>query len=513
MPRFDVAALTDIPEGAPFKVMAGETALLLIRRGEAVTALTHACPHLGLPLSKGVVRGDTIICAFHHACFDARTGEQKQPPGHGDLRRYDVTAEDGRVHVDVAPDAEPHPAPAHVRQALDSRRFVIAGAGAAAGECALKLREEGFEGVVEMIAPGAVPPYDRTMLSKGVLSGDKAVGDLTLTGAAALAERDIALIDGRVAAVEAGQVVLAEGGRHAFDALLLAPGGIALRPDLPGAELGGVHTLRSPDDARAIVAAAADAARAALIGGGFIGMEGALSLAKRGLDVTVVLRDEVPLARVLGERVGRAIMAEHEAKGVRFVTSAKVSRISGDDRATGVTLEDGTELAADLVVLAVGVRPATGDIDGLPKAEGGGVATGPHLSVPGLPGVFVAGDCARAPTPLGPARIEHWRVACQHGRRAARAMLGLGATAADIPFFWTALGRQYRYVGHAGNWDEIRFDGDPSGPFVARYVEDGKVTAAVGAGRDADLARLHLDMIDSGGPLAPGAKPDRIDSI
>ncbi len=500
MPRFDVAALTDIPEGEPFKAKAGETALLLIRRGEVVTALTHACPHLGLPLSKGVVRGDTIICAFHHACFDVRSGQQMQPPGYGDLRRYDVTVEGGRVHVEVEEGAEPHPLPAHSRQALDPRRFVIAGGGAAAEACALALREEGFEGRVEMIASEGRMPYDRTMLSKAVLSGDKAVDDLTLLPPDTLAARDITLVGGRVAAVEAGHVMLEGGGRHAYDALLLAPGGIAVRPDLPGADLKGVHTLRSAQDAEALVEAARGATSAVLIGGGFIGMEGALSLAKRGLEVTVVLREEVPLARVLGERVGRAIRAEHAAKGVRFVTGAKVAGITGEDRATGVTLENGTGIAADLVVMAIGVRPATCDIDGIPTDEDGGVATAADLSVPGLPGVFVAGDCAHAPTPFGPARIEHWRVACQHGRRAARAMLGGEPQAPDIPFFWTALGRQYRYVGHAGSWDEIRFDGDPSGPFVARYLEGGRLVAAVGAGRDADIARLHLAMIEAGGP-------------
>ena len=500
MPRFDVAALTDIPEATPFKAEAGETALLLIRRGDTVTALTHECPHFGLPLSKGVVRGDTIICPFHHACF-ALDGRQIQPPGHGDLRRYDVTVEGGRVHVDVPDGAEPHPAPAHARQALDPRRFVIAGAGAAAEAAALGLREAGFEGTVEMIAPGAIPPYDRTNLSKAVLAGGMATDELTTTGRAALAEYDIALIDGRVASVAPGRVTLDSGGHHAFDALLLAPGGTPVRPDLPGADLPGVHMLRSLHDAESLADAAGRAKKAVMIGGGFIGMEGALSLAKRGLDVTVVLREEVPLARILGERVGRAILAEHEGKGVTFRTGATVARLDGTDAVSGVTLDDGTALDADLVVLAIGVTPATEHIGGLSLDDDGGVTVGADLSVPGLPGVFVAGDCARAPTPFGPARIEHWRVARQHGTRAARAMLGQGAEGTDIPFFWTALARQYRYVGHAEEWDEIVFDGDPTGPFVARYLTDGRVMAALGAGRDADIARLHLEMAESGGPI------------
>ncbi|WP_299653607.1 FAD-dependent oxidoreductase [uncultured Jannaschia sp.] len=504
MPRFDTAALADIPEDTPVKASAGATDLVLIRQGDEVRAFTHQCPHLGLPLSKGVVRGDTLICAFHHACFDTRTGRQAQPPGHGDLRSYDVTLEDGRVWVDVPelPDgAEPHPLPAYARRGLDPRRFVIVGSGAAGEACALALREQGFEGQVEMISPDTRAPYDRTALSKAVLAGGKRVDDLTLAAADALAERDVTRIAGTVAAIEGSHVVLADGGRHAFDAVFLAPGGAPNVPDLPGTDLPGIHALRSADDGQRIAEAAAHASKAVLVGGGFIGLEAALSLAKRGLDVTVAIRDAVPLAKVLGERIGRAIMAEHEAKGVRFLTGAKVAGIEGTDRATGVALEDGTVLETDLVLLAVGVHPATGAIEGLPREGNGAVATGADLSVPGLPGVYVGGDCALAPTPFGPARIEHWRVARQHGIRAARAMLGAPSAPDDIPFFWTALGRQYRYVGHAEGWDDIRFDGDPAEAFVARYVKDGRVMAAVGAGRDADLARLHLDMKAAEGPL------------
>jgi NADPH-dependent 2,4-dienoyl-CoA reductase/sulfur reductase-like enzyme/nitrite reductase/ring-hydroxylating ferredoxin subunit len=502
MPKFTIA-LSDIPEGVPHKLDGAE--VVLIREGETVTALTSRCPHLGLPLSKGVVRDGTLICAFHHACFDARDGRQVQPPGHGDLRRYEVDVRGDRVSVSVPEDAEPHVLPAGASRGVDPRRVVIAGAGAAALSCALTLRGEGYEGAIEMIAPGAPLPYDRTMLSKGVLSGDKTPDDLALVPAAALRERDIARIDGRVVRVEPGRVHLEDGGTHAFDALVLAPGGTPRRPDLPGAGLSGVHVLRGLPDAEALVAAAGEAGRAVLVGGGFIGLEGALSLAKRGLDVTVVTRDEIPLAKVVGSEVGRVILAETEARGVRFVTGS-LAEVTGEGRAAGVRLEDGTEIAADLVLLAMGVSPATAGIEGLPLDEDGGVSVGADLSVSGAEMIFVAGDAARAPTPFGPARIEHWRVAQQHGRRAALSILGAQPERPDIPFFWTALDRQYRYVGHAGDWDRVEIDGDPSGPFLARYVKSGRVMAAFGAGRDADLARLHLEMTAAGGPLPQTAE-------
>ena len=507
MPQHDLAAFDDLEDGVPVKAMAGERAILLIRRGDAVSALTHECPHLGLPLSKGVVRGNVLICAFHHACFDIATGEQSEPPGHGDLHRFAVELKDGRVLVDVPDDAEAYPTPATARAATDARRVVVAGAGAAADEAVQALREGGFDGVIAMISPEDRPPYDRTMLSKAVLTGGKTVDDLTLTAADRLAELDVTRIAGRVTAVGPGRVTLADGGTHPWDHLLIAPGGVARRLPVPGADLPGVHTLRSAEEAAALAEAAASARSVALIGGGFIGLEGALSLAKRGLDVTILMREAVPLARILGEAVGRAIMAEHEAAGVTFRPGADIDAIAGEESVRAVRLKDGTEIAADLVLMAVGVEPATAGIEGLPTGEEGGVAVGPDLSVPGLPGAYVLGDCARAPTPFGPARIEHWRVACQHGRRAARAILdatgkGTAPAGTDIPFFWTALARQYRYLGHAEGWDEIVMDGDPSGPFLARYVKDGQVVAALGAGRDADLAALHLEMRAAGGPLS-----------
>lgn len=496
MPQFTLS-LSDIPVGEPHKLDGAD--VVLIRDGDAISALAARCPHLGLPLSKGVVRDGTLICAFHHACFDARTGRQTQPPGHADLRRYEVEVRGERVTVEVPEEDDPHPLPEHATKGVDPRRVVIAGAGAAAGACALALREEGYEGGIEMIAPGAPQPYDRTMLSKAVLAGDKAPSELGLLTEAALADRDVTRIDGRVTRVEAGRVHLDGGGQHAFDALLVAPGGQPRRPDVPGAGLA--HVLRDRADAEAILAAAEGAGSAILVGGGFIGLEGALSLAKRGLDVTVVLREEVPLAAVVGDEIGRAIRAETEEKGVRFLTGATLAAITGSERATGVRLEEGGEVAGDLVILATGVAPATAGIEGLPHDEDGGVTVTEDLWVPGLDCVHVAGDAARAPTPFGRARIEHWRVAMQHGRRAALAILGAAPEAPDIPFFWTALARQYRYVGHAEDWDRIEIDGDPSGPFLARYVKGGRVMAALGAGRDADIARLHLDMIAAGGPV------------
>lgn len=505
MARHDIGALDDFPQGRPAKVEAGETPLLIVRRGDDVNALSHACPHYGLPLSKGHLDGDRLICAFHHACFDVSTGRQTEPPGHGNLRRYDVAIEDGRVIVDVPPAAEPHPAPPHARRGGDVRRVVIVGAGAAGDAAAHELRDGGFCGAIEMVSPEAAPPYDRTLLSKAVLAGSDPPREVTITDRAALAARDVHLVQDRAEAVDpaARQVRLRHGGPRSFDACLVAPGGVPRRLGLPGEDLPGVHLLRSRLQAEELARAAAAASRAVLVGSGFIGLEAALGLARRGIEVTVVTRHPAPLAQIVGERAGRAIRREHEEAGVRFVEGEAAAFEGAGGRLGSVRLADGSRLRADIAVVAVGIRPATGAIGGLDTAGDGGVRVGADLSVPGGSGrLFVGGDCAIVPTAWGQVRIEHWRVARQHGVRAARAILGQQAGPPGVPFFWTALGRQYRYVGHAGSWDEIVFDGAPEeGPFVASYLRDGRVAARFGAGRDGEIAATHAAMLREGGPL------------
>ncbi len=502
MARHDIGALEAFEIDRPTAADAGDAEILVIRREDGVLAMAHACPHYGLPLSKGHLDGDTLICAFHHACFDVSTGRQTEPPGRGDLRRYEAVVTGGRVLVEVPEGADPHPAPAHVRRGGDARRVVIAGSGTAATACAFALRDLGFEGGVEMISPETALPYDRTLLSKSVLAGAEGPRPLTTVSRDALDARDIVLSEGRLSAIDAGRIALSDGAMREFDMLLVATGGEARRLDLPGADLPGVHALRGRVQAEAVARAAAGAGRAVLVGGGFIGLEAALSLAKRGIEVHLVMRHATPLANVVGTRIGRAIMAEHEAEGVIFHAEAEVAAFEGAGALSGVRLGDGTAIDADLAIVAVGVRPAT-SVGGLPVGGDGGVRVAEDLSVPGLAGVWAAGDIARAPTPWGEVRIEHWRVAQQHGRRVAGAMLGEPAPSPGVPFFWTALSRQYRYLGHAEGWDDIRFDGAPEdgGDFVASYVKDGRVMAMMGAGRDAEIAAAHAAMIREGGPL------------
>lgn len=295
----------------------------------------------------------------------------------------------------------------------------------------------------------------------------------------------------------AAQTLTLEGGETlAYDALLLATGGAPRRLELPGAELEGVHTLRTLHDARALLSEAEGARRVVLVGASFIGMECASSLRARGLAVTAITPDTVPFERLLGSAVGRAFAELHRQNGVTLLTEAQVARFEGEGRVAGVVLEDGRALEADLVLVGVGVEPATGFLAGVPLEDDGSLAVDGSFRVVGAPGpLYAAGDVARYPNPYGPGRIrvEHWRVAMQTGRAAARAMLGSAETFDGVPFFWTLQhGKGLRYVGHAEAWDEVVIQGDlDAWDFLAYYLQKGRLAAVLGAGRDADLCRVH----------------------
>jgi NADPH-dependent 2,4-dienoyl-CoA reductase/sulfur reductase-like enzyme len=244
-----------------------------------------------------------------------------------------------------------------------------------------------------------------------------------------------------------------------------------------------VLTLRSLPDSRAVIAAAAGAKRAVVIGLSFIGLETAASLRARGLEVEVVGLERVPLARVLGDELGRFVQGLHEEKGVRFHFESKPKAI----RAGEVELEGGLRLPADLVIMGVGVRPRTALAQeaGL-RVDNGGVVD--ELLRTSAPDVYAAGDIARYPEPrVGqPVRIEHFVVAQRHGQAVARAMLGLGSPFRDVPFFWSQhYDVSISYVGHAPAWDTAEVRGKIADrDAIVVYRQKGKALAVATLGRD-----------------------------
>jgi NADPH-dependent 2,4-dienoyl-CoA reductase/sulfur reductase-like enzyme len=230
-----------------------------------------------------------------------------------------------------------------------------------------------------------------------------------------------------------------------------------------------------------------------VIGAGFIGMEVAASLRQQGLAVTVVASSQVPFEQVLGREVGAWLQQVHEAQGVTFRLGTKAQAIKGADAVEAVVLDDGETLPADLVVVGIGVTPATDFVDASLLDEGDR-SISVDACLQAAPNVYAAGDIAQYPDPWTnqPVRIEHWRLALQQGRTAAQNMLGESVPFQAVPFFWTG---QYdlklRYVGHAGTWDEVVIHGSLADQrFLAFYLQGERIAAVAGVGRDRDIAAI-----------------------
>jgi apoptosis-inducing factor 3 len=498
-----VARADELKDGEMKQVDAGGTNILLARVKGNYYAVGATCPHYGGPLAEGALCGERVICPWHHASFDVKTGDLLEPPAFDALPRYEVKTEGESVVVLVPDEAEdrrtPPMAPCDVRQ--DERAFVILGGGAAGYMAAQTLREEGFRGRVLMVTREDRFPYDRPNLSKDYLQGHAEPEWMPLRPDEFFEEHGIEFLRGKeVTGVDAkAKTVSLKGGEElAYDALLVATGGEPRTLQIAGSDLKNVLTLRSFADSDAIIAAAEGAKRTVVIGASFIGMETAASLKTRGLEVTVVAPDQAPFEKTLGDAIGGLFQKIHEDNGVRFRLGAKVARITGKGKVEAVEVESGEKIDADLVVVGIGVKPATDFLKGVELSDDGGVVVDEHLRA--ADGLYAAGDIARFTSSLTGERqrIEHWRTALQQGRIAARNMAGRVVSYDSVPFFWT---RQFdaglSYVGHATNWDEIIFHGDVSTRnFLAFYVKGNRVHAVAGMNRDRDVAAVEGLMRD-----------------
>lgn len=485
--------LSSLPEGAMLQGHADGEAVLLVRREDELFALGAYCTHYGAPLADGLLVGETIRCPWHHACFKLRTGGVLRAPARDPLPRWRVEEALGIVYVREK--LEDAAAPVLPDGAGMPQSVVIVGGGAAGNAAAETLRREGFAGRITILSADQDLPCDRPNLSKNYLAGSAPEDWIPLRTAQFYRDHDIDVqLNARVASIDVagGQVILAEGGRHPYDALLLATGAHPVRLDIPGASLPHVHYLRTVADSRRLVAAALTAKRAVILGSSFIGLEVAASLRARGIDVHVVGREAIPMEPVLGPEVGAFIRAVHEAHGVTFHLGTTMSAI--DDK--GVMLANGERLDADLVVIGVGVRPDTGLAEKAGLEVDRGVTVDQYLET-SAPDIFAAGDIARWPDPFtGEAvRVEHFVVAERQGEVAARNIMGRRERFDAIPFFWT---EQYdlgiAYVGHGAGWDDIEILGDlEKRDCSIVYRRGGRKLAVALIHRDLDGLRTELE--------------------
>jgi apoptosis-inducing factor 3 len=508
----DLAKGVELSSVAPGQLLAGHAfgeAVLLARVDENWFALGAKCTHYSAPLADGLLVGETVRCPWHHACFSLRNGAAVAAPALNDLPAYDVRVENNIVRVtgkrsaprlmesrhgprgSRAPErvvAEEHPA-------AGPRSVVIAGAGAAGNACAEMLRREGYRGPVTLLDPDRDAPYDRPNLSKDYLAGNAPEEWLPLHPETFYEAQHIDVRRGaevREIDVRAKTITVSDGSTLQFDRLLIATGSTPIRLRIPGGER--IRYLRTLGDSRALIGEASANRKAVIVGAGFIGLEVAASLVARGLDVSVVAPDRIPLERVLGPELGGLVKSVHEERGVKFYLGRSVQSVD----AAAVVLDDGTRLEADLVIAGIGVRPNTAIAERAGLSVDDGIAVNEFLET-SEPDVFAAGDVARWPDAYSTARlrVEHWVVAERQGQVAARNMLGHRDRFDDIPFFWS---NHYdklsiQYTGHVEKWDETRIDGNVKEMDCAvSFMVNGRRRAIATINRDRQNLEAEVSM-------------------
>ncbi len=394
----------------------------------------------------------------------------------------------------------------------DNRIFVIVGAGLAGASAAEALREEGFSGRIQLVGAETERPYIRPPLSKDYLSGSAEEDSPYLHPEAWYAEHAVELKPGHPAIDldrEGRTVALDTGEILPYDKLLIATGASPRRLSVPGADLAGVFSLREFEDARRLRAElSAGGRQLVIIGAGWIGLE--VAATARGLHnkVTVVGREEIPLARIVGDEIGQSFAELHRAHGVDLRLSTRLRELIGDaGRVTAVVTEAGETLPADIVVVGIGAVPDTGIAEKAGLAVDNGIVVDASLRTAD-PDIYAAGDVANAFHPvLGRhLRVEHWANALNQGPLAARSMLGQQVVYDRVPYFYTDqydLGMEYSGYPGAGEQGRLVLRGTlAGGEYIAFWLVDGKVMAGMNV-NVWDVNPVIEELIRSGRTIDP----------
>lgn len=400
-----------------------------------------------------------------------------------------------------------------------STTFVIVGGGLAGATAVEALRDNGFDGQIILFAEESRLPYERPPLSKEYLAGKKTLADFTVHNSDWYVDHRIDLrLGSPVVRVDpdAHTVALGDGTTVHYDKLLLATGSAPRRPPIPGVTADGVYYLRSYQDAELLDSVLTEGSSLAVLGAGWIGLEVAAAARQRGVAVTVVEAARQPLVAALGETVGELFAALHREHGVDLRLNTQVEEIATTgDAATGLRLRDGSTVAADAVLVAVGAKPNVelAEQAGLSLGSGpqGGVLVDASLRTSD-PDIYAVGDIAAAEHPLYGARIrtEHWANALKQPAAAAAGMLGTPTDYRELPYFFTDqydLGMEY--VGHAPDFDRVVFRGNvPGREFVAFWLDgDNRVLAGMNV-NIWDVLDDVKALIRSGAPVDPDRLAD-----
>ena len=386
--------------------------------------------------------------------------------------------------------------------------YLLVGGGLAAANCAAELRGDGNDGSALLVGREPEPPYERPPLSKEYLRGEAKRADAYVHEHDWYGENDVELLSGtNVMAIdaEARTVKLQTKEEISFDKALIATGANVNILRVEGAELEGIHYLRAFGNSDAIREEAERAEHVVLIGGSYIGCEVAASLTAKGAKCTIVMLEEVALSRTFGEEAGRWFHELLESKGIEILGGKELEVFEGDGRIKAVVTSDGTTVEGDMVVVGAGVKPDVMLAQRAGLEVDDGIVCDEKLES-SVPGIFAAGDvCSWQSVVHGRRlRVEHWDVALQQGRHAARAMMGSDEPYREVPYFFSDLAdwASLEYVGPAQEWDEVIWRGyRDAGEFSAWYLKDGAVCAALSVGRSEDLTHARR-LLESGADIS-----------
>jgi 3-phenylpropionate/trans-cinnamate dioxygenase ferredoxin reductase subunit len=390
--------------------------------------------------------------------------------------------------------------------------IVIVGGAMTGGNAAVTLREEGYRDRVTVISPEPGVPFGRPPLSKTYLRSEEDLAGWYVRPAGWYEEHDVDCIGSSAAVIDtaAHTVLLGSGQELPYRQVLIATGGRNRKLKLPGADLPGVHYLRTVADCEAIKREAVAGRRAVVVGMSFIGSEVAASLTQLGVHVTTIFPGRFPLERVLGGDVGAVFSAIHRANGVELLAGEQVAGFEGTERLEAVTTASGVRVPCDFVVAGIGIEPVVPAVTGQSIAQDNGVLVDERCRASAAD-VYAAGDVANHLHPLfGRVRVEHYNNAEKQGAAAARSMLGSDAPYDYLYSFWSdQYEHKLEYVGHVTSWDDFVVRGSlEEGKFVGFYLVKGVVRAAVGLDRGGD-PELDPDqeMAAAAGLVAAAAQP------
>ncbi|KAL8834941.1 MAG: hypothetical protein Q9170_003518 [Blastenia crenularia] len=471
--------------------------VLLAKLGNKTHAMSSNCTHYGAPLKLGVLTPEgRLTCAWHGACFNVNTGDVEDAPALDPLAKFEVYEQSGAVYI-KGEEATIKASRRNVNvkcKAQGQEKVVVVGGGSGAMGAVQALREQGFEGDITIISKEPNLPLDRTKLSKALIADKSKLEwrsqDWYDSASIATVSDEVSVVDFNSKSVSTNS-----GKSFPYTKLILASGGTPKALPLPGfKDLSNIFLLRTVPDVQAILGAVGEdkGKNIVIIGSSFIGMEVANALSSNN-SVTVVGMESAPLERVMGSEVGKIFQKLISKSGVKFQMEASVdsAQPSKEDKSKvgSVSLKDGTNLPADLVILGVGVSPATEYLQNnsaIQLEKDGSIRTNESFEVASQPGVFAVGDIATYPY-HGPGgngnltRIEHWNVAQNAGRSVAASIAKPSVTPKPfIPVFWSALGSQLRYCGNTLNgWDELVLQGQPDEAKFAAFYGKGDTVVAV----------------------------------